>query len=94
MRLVNPGGGRACRRRRYGWCGLALVAYLIALAGQLALIRLALGPSVTVGAAIAHGGKRLPIYLRGVLMIVFALLIVLIVIGLALGAMGVPCDAR
>jgi len=69
--------------------GLALVAYLIALAGQLALIRLALGPSVTVGAAIAHGGKRLPIYLAAVLMIVFALLIVLIVIGLALGAMGV-----
>ena len=69
--------------------GLALVAYLIALAGQLALIRLALGPSITVGAAITHGARRLVIYVAAVLLIVFALLIVLVVIGLVLGAMGV-----
>jgi hypothetical protein len=74
--------------------GLALVAYLIALAGQLALIRLALGPSITVGGAIAHGARRLPIYVAAVLMIVFALLIVLIVIGLALGAMGVQMQKQ
>ena len=39
-----------------------IVVVLDRLAGQLALIRLALGPSITVGGAIAHGVRRMPIY--------------------------------
>ena len=72
-----------------------VVASLIALAGQLALIRLALGPSVTVGAAIAHGVRRLPVYLlaaiadrgRAVRCSRFPSRV-------ALAAIGVPLDAK
>ena len=39
---------------------LRLLAGLIALIGQLAIVRLALGPSTTVGAAISHGLRRFP----------------------------------
>src|SRR6476661_1870756 len=48
--LINPGGVNAASTPLWMDC-VALVAYLIALAGQLALIRLALGPSITVGGA-------------------------------------------
>ena len=79
-RSTRPGGST--------WSPLP--ASLIALAGQLALIRLALGPSITVGAAIAHGLRRMPIYFVVVLMLVAALVLIAIPIGLVLGAMGVP----
>jgi hypothetical protein len=69
--------------------GVALIVYLVALAGQLSLIRLATGPSVTVGGAIVHGIRRVPIYLAGLLLIVFVLIAFIVLIGLALGAMGV-----
>jgi hypothetical protein len=42
---------------------LVLAASLAALAGQLALIRMALGPALTVGEAIGHGLRRMPTYL-------------------------------
>lgn len=71
---------------------LVIVTSLIALAGQLALIRLALGPSVTVGGAIAHGLKRLPIYLVSGILIMIALLVAAIPFVLILAALGVPLD--
>jgi hypothetical protein len=39
---------------------LRLFAGLISLVGQISIIRLALGPSTTVGAAISHGLRRFP----------------------------------
>ena len=39
---------------------LRLLAGLISLVGQISIIRLALGPSTTVGAAISHGLRRFP----------------------------------
>ena len=47
-----------------------ILASLIAIAGQLALIRLALSPSITVGGAIGHGIHRLPIYFLAALIII------------------------
>jgi hypothetical protein len=72
---------------------LMTVASLLALAGQLALIRLALGPSITVGAAIAHGLKRMPIYLLSAILIVAALMLLAIPFGLAFAALGVPLES-
>jgi hypothetical protein len=69
---------------------VTLVASLIALGGQLALIRLALGPSVTVGGAIGHGLRRMPIYLLAGLIIVAGLFVVAVVLGVILVALGVP----
>lgn len=73
---------------------LVIITSLIALAGQLALIRLALGPSITVGGAIAHGLRRLPVYLVSGIIIMVALLVAAIPFVLLLAALGVPLDAE
>ena len=44
------------------WTVLTFAALLIGLAGQLAIVRLALGPQLSVGDAIRHGVRRLPAY--------------------------------
>ena len=73
---------------------IVLVASIAALAGQLALMRLALGPSITVGGAIGHGLKRMPIYFVSALIIVAVLFIVAVIIAAILIALGVPVDAE
>jgi Membrane domain of glycerophosphoryl diester phosphodiesterase len=49
------------------WMGVALVAGLISLVGQLAVLRLAMEPHVAVGEAIVHGLKRLLPYVAATL---------------------------
>jgi hypothetical protein len=91
--LLNPAGVSASTTP--WWIDLiAVLASLIALAGQLALIRLALGPSITVGGAIAHGIKRLPIYFLAILMLVIALFLLAIPLAFLLSALGVPINQR
>jgi len=76
------------------WGDLILIAAsLIALAGQLALIRLALGPSVTVGGAIAHGLKRLPVYLLAGIIVMLVLAAAAVPLLLVLSAIGIPIDS-
>ncbi len=91
--LLNPAGVSASETP--WWIDLiAVLASLVALGGQLALIRLALGPSITVGGAIAHGMRRLPIYFLAVLMLVIALFVAAIPLALLLSALGVPINQR
>lgn len=71
---------------------IVLIASIVMLAGQLALIRLALGPSVSVGGAIGHGMRRMPVYLVAAILIVIGLMIAAIPFILALIAMGVPIE--
>lgn len=73
---------------------LVIVATLIALSGQLALIRLALSPSITVGGAIGHGIRRLPIYFLSALLIVVAMFVAAIPFAVVLTAMGVQLTAN
>ena len=73
---------------------IVIIASLAALAGQLSLIRLALGPSTTVGAAIVHGLRRMPIYLLSAMLMVLALLVLAIPFGGALAALGVPLESK
>jgi hypothetical protein len=62
-----------------GWFNLLIfVVSLISLAGQLALIRLAFGPSVTVGGAISHGLRRLPTYFLALLLLTLAIIALLL----------------
>ena len=72
-----------------GWLNLmVLVVSLISLAGQMALIRLALGPSVTVGGAISHGFRRVPSYVLALILLTFGVILVTIpfvMIAVALG---------
>lgn len=58
------------------WIIFVVVALCVSLIGQLAVIRLAMGPHVTVGEAIAHGARRLLAYLASVLMWMLPFLIV------------------
>jgi hypothetical protein len=88
--LVNPNGGMNATTAPPWIVAVTLVASLIALSGQLALIRLALGPSTTVGAAIGHGLKRMPIYLLSLILMVIALFILLIPLGILLASLGMP----
>jgi hypothetical protein len=75
------------------WVDVVLiVASLVALAGQLALIRLTIGPSTTVGAAIAHGMRRMPLYFLAVLLIVILLILLAIPFAVVLAAMGVQIE--
>src|SRR5947199_7765964 len=77
------------------WIDLVVVvASLTALAGQLALIRLALGPSITVGGAIAHGVRRMPIYVLTAILILVALFLAAMPFALVLTLAGVPLPAN
>lgn len=58
------------------WIAVGLVAFLVSLVGQLAVIRLSIGPHVSVGEAITHALRRLPAYLIAVLVWVVPLLLV------------------
>ena len=64
--LVNPGGLDSSAAPVLNDV-IAFLATIITLAGQLALIRLAIGPSTTVGAAIVHGLRRTPFYIAAVI---------------------------
>jgi len=91
--LVNPGGMN--NPSAPWWVDLvSFVCSVIALAGQLSLIRLAICPSITVGAAITHGLRRMPIYFVSLLMLVAALFVIAVPCVLLLGAMGVPLSAK
>jgi hypothetical protein len=58
------------------WIAVAVVAALISLVGQLAVIRLAMEPHVAVGEAISHALRRLLPYIVAVLMWLVPILIV------------------
>lgn len=58
------------------WTILTAISLVIALAGQLAVIRLAIGTRLTVGEAIGHGVRRAPAYLAATLIWVLPFVIV------------------
>lgn len=57
---------------------LRLVAGLVAVVGQLALIRLALGPSTTVGDANGHGARRFPSAIGAILILIVIMAVIII----------------
>jgi hypothetical protein len=91
--LIDP-NGIGDSAGRMGLDAIVVIASLLALAGQLALIRLALGPSVTVGAAIVHGLRRMPVYLLSAILIIAVLFLLAIPFAVALSAIGVPFDSK
>jgi hypothetical protein len=78
----------AMKTSSLGLTGLVMLVFLVILAGQLAITRLAIGPSITVGGAISHAVRRLPSYV-GVALLLGAALLVAIIIGAAIIAMTV-----
>lgn len=57
------------------WTAISFLGLLIGLVGQLAVVRLALGPRHSVGEAIRHGVRRLPAYLGASALWIFPFLI-------------------
>ena len=57
------------------WTAISFFGLLIGLVGQLAIVRLALGPRHSVGEAIRHGLRRLPAYLGASALWIFPFLI-------------------
>jgi len=89
--LVAPRG--ALDESTLEWARIvALLATLIAVAGQLAIIRLAIGPSTSVGEAIVHGIRRLPYYVAAAILITCGLILLALPLIVVLILTGVPLD--
>ncbi len=76
---------------------VAFAAALVGVIGQLAIVRLALGPSTSVGQAIGHGARRFPALLGAlvILMLGLALLLVpLMALLTAAGLVQVPASGQ
>jgi hypothetical protein len=69
---------------------VAAAVLLFVLAGQLAIVRLAIGPSVSVGEAIAHGARRLPFYFLAALSVGVGLVLIGVLLAIVLFAAGAP----
>lgn len=75
------------------WFDLVVVVIsLISMAGQLALIRLALGPSITVAGAVSHGLSRLLPYIASLVILGLAAVVLSIPFGIAAIAMGLNIE--
>jgi hypothetical protein len=83
--------------RSVGGQSLALVAIFVGVIGQLAIIRLALGPSTTVGDSIGHGMRRFPATLGAFVILIIAIgiiLVPLLVVLMMAGIVGMPVEGQ
>ena len=74
--LVAPEASPGAFPKLGPWVAVALAGGIISLAGQLAIIRLAMGPQLTVGEAILHGVRRLPSYFGAALVWLLPLVVI------------------
>lgn len=74
--LVTPAAPAGKIPELGAWTIAAGIALLIALVGQLAVIRLAIGSRLTVGEAIGHGARRAPTYFAATLIWMLPFLLV------------------
>lgn len=82
---TNPFAGAGGLRP---WMGVALVALLIQLVGQMAVSRLAMGWSGSLGQAIALGLRRLPATVGGMLLFFLCLALLLVPLNMVLIMIG------
>ena len=68
---------------------VGMVAAFVGLIGQLAIVRLALGPSTSVRNAIGHGARRFPATLGAILVVLLIIALVLIPLVAALTLTGI-----
>ena len=91
--VIKP-GGFALDTTQSPWLFLLVLAlFLFLLMGQLSIVRLAIGPSVSVGEAIVHGLRRLPFYFLSALLIGAAFLIIVLICGMILVGTGVQMSS-
>ena len=91
--LIAP-EGLGVQSNQPWYVDLLLFAFmLVARVGQLALVRMALKPSLTVGAAIAHGARRMPVYLGTAMIITVAIIAVAVPVVVIAMLSGVTFDS-
>ena len=76
---------------------IAIVAAFVGIIGQLAIVRLTLGPSTTVGQAIAHGARRFPATMGAIIILIIAMAIVvvpLLVVLMMTGVVAMPVEGQ
>ncbi len=78
--LVTPAAPAGQLPKVGYWVIVAAIALIIALAGQLAVIRLAIGSRLTVGEVIGHGARRVPAYLAATLIWILPLMLVTVLL--------------
>jgi hypothetical protein len=81
---VQPGGADLGAK-----AVLFIFVMIVGVVGQLALIRLTVGPSSSVAEAIVHGFRRLPVYLVAGLIVVALVGITMVLAGIILALIGV-----
>ena len=67
------------------WIVVTVIALLVALVGQLAVIRIAIGSGLTVGEAIRHAAQRAPFYLAATLAWVLPVVLVVAILAVQVG---------
>lgn len=90
--LIDPESGMGENGGTLASALVVLAMSVVAMVGQLALIRLAIGPSVSVGGAIGHAARRAPVYLGSVILIILGLLLLAVPIIAVLTAMGITVE--
>lgn len=90
--LVSPNSGAAADGGSWEGGLITVAMSLIALIGQLAIIRLAIGPSVSVGGSISHAAGRALPYIASIILLVIGLFLLAIPLGAVLAAMGVSFE--
>ena len=76
--LIAPQSSGAAVRPSGGAQLMMLIVFLISFWGQLAVIRLALGPSTTVGDAMQHGLRRFPATFGAFVLMIIGIAVVMI----------------
>lgn len=90
--FVVPGAGTVRAPQSASEIVLMIVVWLIGIVGQLALIRLAIGPSVSVGEAIGHGARRAPALIAAIILIILGVLLLSVPFIAVLAGMGVTFE--
>jgi hypothetical protein len=90
--FVVPGSALGRTPQSPGEVVLMVVVWLIGIIGQLALIRLAIGPSVSVGEAIAHGARRAPAMIGAIILVLVAMFLLSLPFVAALAGLGVSLE--
>jgi hypothetical protein len=90
--FIDPSTGMAGEPQGLGGALLAIVVGVIGLIGQLAIIRLVVGPAVSVGDAIRHGtGRALP-YIGSALLVLLGFVLLAIPFVIAMSALGMDFE--
>lgn len=94
LNVISPGGISLEGSAPPSLLVLPLIIIVLLLLAQLAIVRLAIGPSVSVGDAIAHGLRRLPVYFAANLLVGVALFVFILLCATVLLGAGVPMSGN